>query len=368
MSDLLYSDVEESLRSSVRDLLAKRAPWQDVLARTESGDPYDQSLWTALSQELGVTGLPVGEDAGGHGASWRETAVVAEELGAAVAATPFLGSAVLATAAALRLGSSAGGELLRGLASGQTTSTLAVGLAERAGGRFPVAVRHEGDTLTGTVRAVADAHGADVLLVPAMGPSEPALFLVEAGAAQLRPVTSLDLTRPLADLAFDATQAQLLATGQEAADVLDTALLAGAAILAAEQLGVAQRCLDLTLEHLKTRHQFGRAIGSFQALKHRVAELWAAITQARAVARYAADCLARGDADTAVAASIAQAYCGPVAVRAAEECVQLHGGIGFTWEHPAHLYLKRAKADAIALGTARAHRARLGELVDLPAG
>jgi alkylation response protein AidB-like acyl-CoA dehydrogenase len=130
---------------------------------------------------------------------------------------------------------------------------------------------------------------------------------------------------------------------------------------------VAQQCLDLTVDYVTVRHQFGRPIGSYQALKHRLADLWAAVAQARAVARYAADCLATNDPDAAVAAAVAQAYCSPLAVHAAEECVQLHGGIGFTWEHPAHLYLKRAKADAIGFGTAAAHRARLAELVDLPA-
>jgi alkylation response protein AidB-like acyl-CoA dehydrogenase len=138
-------------------------------------------------------------------------------------------------------------------------------------------------------------------------------------------------------------------------------------VLASEQLGVATWCLESTVDYVKTRYQFARPVGSFQAVKHRLAQLWVDVTQARAVARYAAGCLADADPDTAVAASLAQAHCGPVAVRAAEECVQLHGGIGFTWEHPAHWYLKRAKASAIALGTAAQHRATLGPLVDLPA-
>jgi alkylation response protein AidB-like acyl-CoA dehydrogenase len=144
-------------------------------------------------------------------------------------------------------------------------------------------------------------------------------------------------------------------------------MLIGGALLAAEQVGLAQRCLELTVDHLRTRYQFGRQIGAFQALKHRVADVWTAVTQARAVARYAAGCVADHDPDAPVAVALAQAYCSPVAVLAAEECVQLHGGIGFTWEHPAHLLLKRAKADSILLGTASAHRARLGELVGLPA-
>jgi alkylation response protein AidB-like acyl-CoA dehydrogenase len=161
--------------------------------------------------------------------------------------------------------------------------------------------------------------------------------------------------------------------------VVATALVTGAALLASEQLGVAQWCLDSTVDHVRTRHQFGRPVGSFQAVKHRLADLWVEIAQARAVARYAAATLAKAPPpwrsvppeaaapEVALAAALAQAHCGPVAVTAAEECVQLHGGIGFTWEHPAHLYLKRAKSSALALGTADRHRAALAGLVGLPA-
>jgi len=173
-------------------------------------------------------------------------------------------------------------------------------------------------------------------------------------------VTSLDLTRRLADVTFAG------APGRLVAGAVGPALTAGAVLLASEQLGVAQWCLDTTVEHLKTRYQFGRPVGSFQALKHRLADLWVQVTQARAVARYAAGCLADSDPDLPVAVALAQAHCAPVAVRAAEECVQLHGGIGFTWEYPAHLYLKRAKADAIGLGTPERHRAALAALIDLP--
>jgi alkylation response protein AidB-like acyl-CoA dehydrogenase len=143
-----------------------------------------------------------------------------------------------------------------------------------------------------------------------------------------------------------------------------TALTTGAALLASEQVGLAQWCLDTTVGYLKNRYQFGRQVGSFQALKHRLADLWTRVAQARAVARYAAASI--GTDDAAVAAALAQAYCAETAVLAAEECVQLHGGIGFTWEHPAHLYLKRAKSSAIALGTPDRHRAVLANLVNLP--
>jgi alkylation response protein AidB-like acyl-CoA dehydrogenase len=363
MTDLLYSEVEEQLRSSVRDLLADRAPWPAVLARTETDELYDPALWRSLAVDLGAAGLAVSESAGGQGASWRETAVVAEELGRSVAATPFLGSAVLATALA---GAAGADDLVGRLASGAVTATVAVPLSA-APGAGSGTIRHSDGQLTGTVPSVADARTADLLLVPAMAGDRTALFLVDAAAARRDAVISLDLTRPLCDITFEATPGELIASGADAVAALDTALTTGAALLAAEQVGLAQRCLEMTIEHLLTRYQFGRQIGSYQALKHRMADLWAGIAQARAVARYAVTCVADGDPDAAVAASLAQAYCSPLAVKAAEECVQMHGGIGFTWEHPAHLYLKRAKTDAIALGTASKHRARLGELVDLPA-
>ena len=364
MSDLLYSEVEEQLRASVRALLAAHAPWTAVLARTESDEPYDPALWTALAADLGAAGLAVPAAAGGQGASWREMAVVAEELGRSLAATPFLGSAVIATALVARVGAN---DLLRALATGQQSAAVAVPLSLGPGARFPADVQSADGLLDGAVRGVADAATADHLLVAATGPDGPGIYLLAGAAAQRATVVSLDLTRPLSDLTFHAAPARQLLGGDAARQALDAALVTGAALLASEQVGLAERCLEMTVEYLKVRYQFGRPIGSYQALKHRAADVWAGITQARAVARYAAECLATGDPDTAVAASLAQAYTSAVAVKAAEECVQLHGGIGFTWEHPAHLYLKRAKADAIALGTAGAHRDRLAQLVGLPA-
>ncbi len=181
------------------------------------------------------------------------------------------------------------------------------------------------------------------------------------------PLVSLDMTRQLCDLAFDDAPATPIASGPAASRALDAALAAGAAILAAEQVGLAQRCLDMTVGYVKERRQFARPVGSFQALKHRLADLWVEVTQARAASRYAAACLAAGDPDARIAVAVAQAYCSEAAVHAAQECVQLHGGIGFTWEHPAHLFLKRAKADSIGFGTPDAHRATLASMVNLPA-
>jgi alkylation response protein AidB-like acyl-CoA dehydrogenase len=354
---LLYSEVEEELRGSVRRVLADRAPWTAVLARTESDEPYDRALWRTLTADIGIAALPVPEKFDGAGASWREAAVVAEELGRAVAPVPHLGAA-MATAALLVVGDE---DLLAAVSAGQRTVVVALPLSTppQAG---PTGVRADGDALTGTVTSVADALAADELLVFA----DDAIYAVAAGAATRTPVLSLDLTRRLCDVSLAAAAARRLAAGEPARKAWERALRTGAVLLASEQLGVAEACLATTVEYVKTRHQFGRPVGSFQALKHRLAELWVAVTQARAVARYAAGCLADDAADAAVAACMAQAHCASVAVRAAEECVQMHGGIAMTWEHPAHLYLKRAKSASIALGTPERHRANLARLVDIP--
>jgi alkylation response protein AidB-like acyl-CoA dehydrogenase len=363
-ADLGYSEVEQELRGSVRALLAARSPQSAVLAGTESAQPVDTALWRTLGGELGVAGLAVPEKWGGAGASWRETAVVLEELGRAVAPVPYLGSSVLATAALLAAGET---ELLTRAASGERVVALAVPFSTAPGSAFPVTVRLSGGRLHGTVGRVADALTAGTLLVPARtDDGAPALLAVAADAVGVHPVVSLDMTRPLADIALDGAPGRLLAEGPEALRVLDAALTAGAALLASEQLGVAEWALETTLAYVKQRHQFGRPVGSFQAVKHRLADLWVSVTQLRAVARYAADAVAAGSPDVAVAASVAQAFASQVAVTVAEEAIQLHGGIGFTWEHPAHLYLKRAKSSSIALGTADRHRARLALLVDLP--
>ncbi|PRX45980.1 alkylation response protein AidB-like acyl-CoA dehydrogenase [Prauserella shujinwangii] len=370
--DLLYSDVEDDLRASVRDLLADRCEASALLARVESAEPYDRKLWTTLAAELGTAGLHVPEERGGQGASTRETALVLEELGRSVAPVPFLGSAVLATTALL--GADPAGEeaagLLRRLAAGEATGALAVPLATGPGAPFPQLVGADPEgTLTGRVGTVADASAADVLVVPATGPDGPALYAVDVAAEGVAVTerVSLDLTRRVADVALSGARGRLLAGPERAAAALDRALLTGAGLLASEQLGVAQWCLDQTVGYVQERYQFGRPVGSFQALKHRLADVWLELVAARAAARYAADALASDRPDTGVAVAVAQSYCASVAVHAAEECVQLHGGIGMTWEHPAHLYLKRAKADEIALGTPGRHRTTLADLVDLPA-
>lgn len=369
--DLLYSEDEEALRAAVRSLLADRGAPATVLAALESGATHDTGLWRALATDIGTAGLLVPEKLGGHGASAREAAVVLEELGRSVAPVPYLTSAVIAVTALLGCGD--GAEVaapLAALAAGRTVGVLALPLPTAPGTPPDLAVRAAADgTLTGRVTSVADAASAELLLVPAEGPHGPALYAVEAAAEGVRTdtVTPLDLTRPLGHLTFDGARGRLLATGDRARAAVDRALLTGAGLLASEQLGVAEWCLAETVRHTAERTQFGRPVGSFQALKHRMAALWLEVGSARAAARYAADALASDSPDAPVAVAVAQAYCGPVAVRAAEECVQLHGGIGMTWEHPAHLFLKRAKSDELALGSPGRHRDALGALVGIDA-
>jgi alkylation response protein AidB-like acyl-CoA dehydrogenase len=439
VTDLLYSDTERSLASALRPLLADRAAPSAVVARTEEPDSVDRDLWHVLAAEIGIAGLLIPEALGGAGASYRELAAAAEELGAAVASVPYLGSAAVATAVLLsaarssatradspgaaassparspaatafsgpgavwRVATESGEDtpelaettagasaavspaaaLLTRLADGGLTAALAVEFTAApgrsanpgpgaAGAR--VAGPKQGDTaegvvrLRGTIPAVADALAAEILLVPAAGVPN-ALYVVEASApgVHVAPAVSLDMTRQLADVTFDDAPARQIAVGAAADAAVEAGLTAGAAILAAELLGLAQRCLDVTVAYAKERRQFARQIGSFQAVKHRLADLWTAIAQARAASRYAVACLAEADPDTPVAVALAKSACSEVAVLAAEECVQLHGGIGFTWEHPAHLYLKRAKASSLGFGAPGVHRAALASLVNLPA-
>ncbi|KUN06205.1 acyl-CoA dehydrogenase [Streptomyces yokosukanensis] len=354
MTDLLYSEEEEALRAAVRDLLTDHCAPADVIARAESGTPHDLSVWKSLAEGMGLAGLLVPEEQGGQGASAREAAVVLEELGRAVAPVPYLTSAVVATEALLACGDE---ELLGRLASGRTIGALAVGL-HTAPGAAVTTVRAQNGTLHGELTGIADAAVADVLLVPA---DDGALYAVASDAVTVTPQASLDLTRPLATVRLTGAPGRRVGDAEPA---VRRALRAAAGLLASEQLGLADWALTETVRYLKERKQFNRPVGGFQAIKHRLAQLWLEVVNLRAAARAAADALASGE-DTDVSVAVAQAYAAPVAVHAAEEALQLHGGIGMTWEHPIHLYLKRAKADSIAYGTAGAHRAALAELVDL---
>ncbi|MGW9436641.1 acyl-CoA dehydrogenase family protein [Streptomyces sp. NPDC055607] len=357
--DLLYSDTEDDLRAAVRALLADRAGHAVLLDRIETDTPYVPGLWKSLATDIGAAGLLVPEELGGQGASHREAAVVLEELGRAVTPLPYLTGAVVATETLLALAaeSAPAAELLAAVAGGGTVAVLAV----------PLSTAPSEDSASPpsapSAAAVADAPAADVLLVPRAD----GLYAVPAGEATVEPQSPLDLTRPLARVTAEPGTGTRLAGPDAARAAVRRGLLAGAGLLASEQSGLAERCLEDAVRYTRERHQFNRPVGSFQALKHRMARLWLDVVGARAAARAAADALAKGAPDAPLTVSVAQAYCSGVAVRAAEECVQLHGGIGMTWEHPAHLALKRAKADQVAFGSAGRHQDVIAALTDLPA-
>lgn len=351
--DLLDTDIERDLRSTMRDLLADRCDVVEVTRIYDGDRSLVDRLWKSLS-DIGLAGLLVPEDRGGEGASACDAAVVLEELGRAVAPVPFLTSSVIATTALL----DSDAPLLGQLASGERVAALAFPWSTAPDAGAPM-VRREGDRLTGSITSVAGVIEADVLLV--MADSD--LYAVDVSAATVSRRVCLDMTRQLADVTLDAVPGVLVLA--DAAPAVRRALDSGAALMASEQLGIARWCLETTVDHLQTRKQFGRVVGGFQALKHRLADLYADVESGAAAARYAAATLAAGDMDATLAAMVAQAYNSDLAVKAAEEAVQLHGGIGMTWEHPAHLYLKRAKADQIALGTPGKHRTRLGSLVGI---
>jgi len=361
VTSLLYTDDEVSLRQAIRALLEDLCLTSLPLSFYDSGDARSaELLWGRLAVDVGVAGLLVPEHLGGAGATAREAATVLEELGRAAAPVPFLTSSVIATSVLLAMDDE---RFVTELASGNGKAVLAVPLTAMAGDWEPT-VRLAGDGLTGTVTSVADASGADFILVPVPADEGVQLHVCTMDEVRFRPVISLDMTRQLFDVHFESAKSTALGPGTEA---IDHALTVGAALLASEQLAIAQWCLQTTVSYLKVRHQFGRPLGSFQAIKHRLADLWARIELGHAAARHAAECAATGGADLPLAASLAAAFCSDLAVAAAEDALQLHAGIGMTWEHPIHIYLKRAKADQLALGTSDHHRARVAALVDLGA-
>lgn len=355
MIDLLHSDVEESLRLSVRSALQRVL--DDALPTRLADEPDTDvtDVWRVLADQLGLASLLIPDNLGGSGASAREAAVVLEELGAAVASVPFLTSAVIATTALVHAGDEV---FLPALAAGERTAALVLPWTSRRGAWAPV--DHD-------AAPVAGAREADLFLVP-IRDGEGGTYLRAYGRdeVELTPIVSLDVTRPLSRVAVAGPGTEV-ASGGRATEAVDAALAAGAALLASEQLGLTRWSLEATVEYTKTRVQFARPIGSFQAIKHRLADLYLLLVNAQAAARYAAATLAEDDSDQYVAQALAQSFCSDAAVRATEEALQLHGGIGMTWEAPVHTRLKRAKSDQLALGTPDRHRTDLAQLVDLPA-
>jgi len=353
------------LRAAVRKLLEQAAPIERVVEHAASPRGYDQQLWRRLAQEIGVAGLAIPERFGGAGATAHEDALVAEELGRALAGMPYLSTVALAANLVLASGDEeAGAQYLPGIAAGETTAAVAY-RGPAGGERAPVRASRDagGWRLSGTSSFVLDGAGADLVLVLADTDGERLLFAVPGTATGLhrRELTVLDHTRRQAELTFDdVAVADPLAGGAPAPRWLDAALLRATVSLAAEQVGGADRALESAVEYARLRVQFGRPIGSFQAIKHRCADLAVENDRARSALVHAIWAAVEGTEDQLrEAAALAALTCGPAFVQAAQESIQIHGGIGFTWEHPAHRYFRRAKADLVALAEPRDYREHL---------
>ncbi|MEU9111483.1 acyl-CoA dehydrogenase family protein [Streptomyces sp. NPDC048483] len=346
------TEEHQELRAAVRALLVRHP---------------GETAWRPLTRQIGVAGLAVPEEYGGAGCGALEVHVVMEELGRTPAPVPFLGSAVLTTQALLAAGDA---ELLPGLAEGSAVGALA--WAE-GGSWEPDAVRAaarrgpDGWRLTGVKEHVLDGADADVLIVAARAEAGISLFEVAVDAAGLgrERLVPMDTSRPQARIVLDGVAARLIGTEGNGDRVLRQVRDLGCVALAAEQVGAAERCLELTVSYAQERVQFGRPIGSFQAVKHRLADAYVQVEAARSAALGAAFAAAEGAPELPRYAAVAKSACSEAFSAVAGEMVQLHGGIGITWEHDAHRYFKRAHGDGQLFGAPARHRERLAEELGL---
>lgn len=366
-----FTDEQSELRRVVRSFIASKADETQVRRHMESSLGCDPLLWAQMSDELGLLGLAIPEEFGGQGFTFVELGIVAEELGRALVPSPYFASAVLASSALLGSGDDAAQRrYLPAIASGATIASLAV--TEESGRWETGAVRAraretaDGWVVDGTKASVLDGCSADVLLVAAHTDSGLSLFAVDRlDSVARRPLSTLDQTRKQARIEFSATPASLVGREGGADAVLRSTLALGCAALAAEQVGGAQRCLEMAVAYAKARKQFGKPIGSFQAIRHKCANIFLDIECARGAAYYAVRAAAQRSPELPAAASLAKACSSEAYARAAAANIQIHGGIGFTWEHPAHLYFKRAQSSGHLLGDASYHRGLLADEIGL---
>jgi alkylation response protein AidB-like acyl-CoA dehydrogenase len=365
-----FTEEQEELQKSARRLLETASSTAQVRAAMSTPRGYDDALWRRIGEELAFTSLVVPEAYGGAGLGFVELAAVMEEMGRALVCAPFFSTVCLAATAIVTGGTEEQKrELLPGIAAGRTTATLAFappnGRWNAPGSDVVFAPHAGGFELSGKTSFVIDGHTASLVLVAARSAgdaSRTSLFVVPAETPGLlrHALPTMDMTRKQAELTLTKVHvptAALLGPGDSGdrtlARVLDLAKVA----LAAEQVGGAERCLDMSLDYAKTRVQFGRPIGSFQAIKHKLADMFVEVESARSASYYAAWIAAHDEAALPAAAALAKAYCSDAYFRVAAECIQIHGGVGFTWEHDAHLFFKRAKSSETLFGDAAFHRA-----------
>ncbi len=368
--DFAFNEDQEELRRYVRQWLDEKSPSETVrgLMVTDGGHSVD--LWAEIA-EMGWQAMAIPEEYGGAGFGFLELAVILEEHGRSLFTAPFFSSAVLASHALLVGGTdSQKKRLLPGIAAGETTATVA---ASDSNGHLTVdgtdtsAVRdNDGWILSGSKRFVLDGHTADVLFVTADTGDDVSVFVVDGGAVEATVLPTMDQTRKQAEVVLGGVRVDDSDRFEIGADtVLATLDRYASAALAIESVGAAQRCLDMSVEYAKDRRQFNRPIGSFQSIKHKCASMLVELEAARSAAYYATWAVSEGSDDADQAVSIAKAYCTDAFYHCAAENIQIHGGIGFTWEHDAHLYFKRAKSSQLMFGSPQSHRTRLAALIGL---
>ncbi len=367
-----FSEEQEELRSAVKRFLQEKSPETEVRRLMETEDGYDPAVWSQMADQLGLQSLTIPEEYGGSGFTYVELVVVLEEMGFALLCAPFFSTVALAANALLTSGDDqAKKDLLPGLASGETIGTLAI---TEDNGRWDFdgialqATESKGNwTLDGHKSFVIDGHSAQLIVVAARTAAGLSLFAVEGDASGLTRTSlpTMDQTRKQARLVFESTPARLVGTDGGAADGLTKTLDLAAVALAAEQVGGAQHCLDSSVDYAKNRIQFGRPIGSFQAIKHKCADMLLEVESAKSAAYYAGWAAAEDSDELPVVASLAKSYCSEAYFHAAAENIQIHGGIGFTWEHDAHLYFKRAKSSELLFGDPAYHRELLAQRIGI---
>jgi alkylation response protein AidB-like acyl-CoA dehydrogenase len=367
-----FSEEQEELRKMVRRFLEDKSPETEVRRLMATTEGYDPAVWKQMADELALQGLGVPEEFGGQGFGPVELYVVFEEMGAALLCAPYFSTVALAASALLAVGDDAAKkEFLPGIASGETIATLAMtddsGSWDLDQTGVTAAKAGDGYALTGTKNYVIDGSVASLILVTATAPEGLSLFAVAGDASGLTRTSlpTMDQTRKQSRLEFANTPARLVGVAGGAKAGLEHAVQVAAAMLAAEQVGGAQRVLDNAVDYAKNRIQFGRPIGSFQAIKHKCADMLLDVESAKSAAYYAAWAAQEDNEELPIAASLAKSFCSEAYFHCAAENIQIHGGIGFTWEHHAHLYFKRAKSSELLLGDPTYHRELIAQLLGI---
>jgi alkylation response protein AidB-like acyl-CoA dehydrogenase len=367
-----FTEEQDELRKTVRAFLEAKSSEEAVREQMETEAGYDAAVWSQMAEQMGLQGLHIPEEFGGSGYSYIELGIVLEEMGRSLLCAPFFSSVVLAANTLLESGDEAAKAAhLPGIASGETIATLAFtepsGKWDESGITIEATPAGDGWTISGTKMFVIDGHTANLIIVAARTAKGVSLFTVSGDAAGLTrtPLSTMDQTRKQAKLEFANTPATLLGTEGEGWTVLNTVLDLAAVGLAAEQVGGAQKVLEQAVEYAKVRVQFGRPIGSFQAIKHKCADMLLEVESAKSAAYYGLWCAAEKNDELPSVASLAKAYCSEAYFHATAENIQIHGGIGFTWEHPAHLYFKRAKSSELLFGDPTYHRELLAQRIGI---